>query len=254
MRLHEPLRRLLSSPESPQVRRAAVTALALVLLIATAAAFAVAERLKLERSPLTAPEFTRLIGPECACESARAALRIRLRKPERLDVSIVNLDGEHVRTLATDVARKRGPAQFEWDGRNDAGDVVRDGRYRVRFHLDRAGRTITVPTGIRVDATPPRLTLISAEPRTIAPGFGGPERVLFTYRTSERASPLLLVRSVVALRTPRSRPRGVRELRWRGKVGGSLVRPGSYRTDLFVVDLAGNRSEPASVTVLVRRS
>ena len=235
------------------MRRVAVTVLVLLLLGATAAAFAVAERLKLERAPLTAPRFTRLIGPTCNCESAQATLGIRLRKPERLDVSIVDLQGEHVRTLATDAPRKRGPVQFQWDGRDDAGAVVGDGRYRVRFHLDRTDRTITVPTPIRVDTTAPRLTLISAKPRTIVTGSGDrDERVLIVYRTNERAYPLLLVGSEVALHG-KSRRAGRAEARWRGRLGGSFLDPGDYRADLFAVDPAGNRSKPVSVPVRVHR-
>jgi hypothetical protein len=253
VRVPERLRHLLSPPRSGGVRRAAVTALVLVLLAATAAAFAVAERLKLQRAPLTAPRFTRLIGPECTCESASARLRVRLRKADRLDVSIVTMEGQHVRTVETDAERGRGRVAFRWDGRDDRGDVVPDGRYRVRFHLDRADRTITVPTPIRVDSTPPTLTLVSARPTVIVPmGTGFDGRVLFTYRTNERAYPLLLVDGKVAVHG-RSRRAGEARARWGGRLNGRSVRPGSYEAQLFAVDLAGNRSEPVSVSLRVRR-
>jgi hypothetical protein len=223
----------------------------LVLLAATAAAFGVAERLKLERSPLTAPNFTRLIGPTCGCESGQAVLAVRLRKPDRVDVSIVDTDGDHVRTVATGVERRRGPARFRWDGRDDEGRVVPDGRYRVRFRLARADRTITVPTPIRVDATPPRLRLVSVEPRTLSPGAeGAAGRVLLVYRSSERAYPLLLVGGDVAVHG-RSEPAGIVRLRWRGRIGGEPLRPGEYRALLVVVDPAGNQSAPSEILIRV---
>ena len=157
-----------------------MTALVLVLLLATAVAFAVAERLKLERSPVTAPRLTRLIGPTCECDKRTARLAVRLREPDVIDAAIVDTAGDHVRTLATNLRRSRGVVRFTWDGRDDADAVVRDGRYRLSVHLDGEDRTIVVPTPIRVDTTAPRLRLVSATPRVISPdGDGRADRVLF---------------------------------------------------------------------------
>ena len=197
---------------------------------------------------MTAPRLTRLIGPACACAKARAELRVRFRRADRVTASIVDADGEHVRTLATGVEQPLGEAQFEWDGRDGEGRTVADGVYRLRLELDRADRTITVPTPVRVDATPPRLRLVSATPGEITPnGDGRADRVLYVYESSERAYALVYVNGRYTARG-RSWPRGRGRVRWRARVeGGGYVRPGSYRTWIEVVDPAGNRSARSPV-------
>ena len=253
--MRERLRRLRLAPPSPEpspTRRLGVTALVLVLLLATAAAFGFTERLKLQRSPVTAPRFERLLGPTCGCPRASADLAVRLRRPDRLDASIVDMDGDHVRTLATGVRRPRGVVRFRWDGRDDDGDVVPDGRYRLRLDLAAADRTIVVPTPVRVDATPPRIRLLSREPRVLTPnGDGSRGRVFFVYRASERAYALVYVDAERAARGS-PRPAGVGRVRWRGRVRGERVSPGTYRVRLAAVDQAGNESRPTPpVTVRV---
>ncbi|MDQ4018861.1 MAG: hypothetical protein M3188_03375 [Actinomycetota bacterium] len=227
----------------------------MALLLATVAAFALAERLKLERSPVTAPRFTRLIGPECGCEKARADLRVRLRQADRVTAMIVGEDGEEVRRLATRLERPRGRVRFVWDGRDGAGKPAADGLYRLRLELERADRTITIPTPVRVDGTPPRLRLVSATPRAITPdGDGRADRVLYVYRSSERAYAVVYVNGRYTVRG-RSWRRGRGRVRWRARVeGGGYVEPGVYRTWIEAVDPAGNRSERSPVvTVRVRR-
>jgi hypothetical protein len=228
-----------------------VTALVLALLLATAVAFAVAERLKLERSPVTAPRLTRLVSPTCECDKETARLAVRLREAHVVDAVIVDMDGEQVRTLATDVRRPRGAVRFTWDGRDDAGAVVPDGRYRLSIHLESDDRTIVVPTPIRVDTTPPRLRVVSAVPRVISPdGDGRADRVLFRYRASEGSYAVVHVNGREILRG-RFWPRGPGRVRWGGRMRGTPVRPGTYTAWIVAVDAAGNASEP-SVEVPVR--
>jgi hypothetical protein len=230
-----------------------MTALVLVLLLATTVAFAVAERLKLERSPVTAPRLTRLISPICGCDKETAKLAVRLREAHVVDAAIVGADGERVRTLATDVRRPRGRVRFTWDGRNDAGAVVPDGRYRLSLYLAADDRTIVVPTPIRVDTTPPRVRLLSATPRVISPdGDGRADRVRFRYRASEGSSPAVHVngREIVRGRFWR---RGPGRVRWGGRMAGTAVRPGTYAAWIVAADAAGNLSAPSvEVTIRVR--
>ena len=226
-----------------------MTALALVLLAATAAAFAVAERLKLERSPVTAPRLDRLLSPTCACPTGVASLALTLRRPDRIDVSIVDSDGDHVRTLVTDAERPRGVARFRWDGRDDQGDAVRDGRYRLRIHLDRAERTITVPTPVRVDGTPPAVELVEVRPSgaLISPdGDGRRDRVLFRYRASEIAYATLVVRGTFAVRG-RYYPAGPGRVSWRGRLRGRFAREAAA----LQMDLP--QREPARYVLLDRQ-
>jgi flagellar hook assembly protein FlgD len=244
------VRDLAARLEAPGTRPVAVTAIVLALLLATAASFAIAQRLKLERSPVAAPRITRLIGPTCGCESAVALLSVRLREPALVNATIVDGSGEHVRSLATELRRPPGRLALEWDGRDDAGEVVRNGRYRLRLELVDLNRTITVPTPVRVDARPPLVRLVEASPLVISPdGDGRHDRVLYRYRTNEPASPLLelggdvLVRGVLGSAGPA-------QVRWPGQVDGRPAKPGTYATRVVVEDAAGNRSEPTRVVAV----
>ncbi|MDQ3867602.1 MAG: hypothetical protein M3304_12385 [Actinomycetota bacterium] len=236
---------------SPRTRRLAVGALVFLLLVATAAAFAVAERLKLERAPVTGPRFERLLAPTCACEHATATLRIRLREPETIDASMVDARGERVRTLAAALPRPRGSTRFTWDGRDDEGNVVSDGRYRLRLDLREDERSIVIPTPVRVDATPPRLQLLAVTPRVFSPdGDGRGDRVLYRYRASEGSRARVYVDGKRRVRGW-FWPAGAGRVPWRASGKDGLWRPGAYRTWITALDRAGNESE-RSRTVVVR--
>jgi len=212
----------------------------------------VAQRLKLQRAPVTQPRFTRVFGPTCECDKATAQLSVRLRRADRLGAAIVNVDGEPVRTLATGLERPRGRTRLTWDGRDDAGRVVPEGRYRLRLRLERADRTIVVPTPVRVDTTAPRVELLSLKPRAISPdGDGRADRARYTYRSSEFGYPVVYVNGEYTARG-RHWPAGIGKAQWRAGAGdGTFLPAGTYQTYLQGVDVAGNRSEPTE-TVAVR--
>lgn len=251
--MRDRVRGLAARLEAPGTRSIVVTAIVLALLLATAASFAIAERLKLERSPVTSPRLTRLIGPECECEKAVARLSVVLRERATVNATIVSSTGDHVAAIATGLRRPSGRLSLEWDGRDDAGEVVRSGRYRLRLELVSLGRTITVPTPVRVDARPPRVQLVGASPLVFSPDEDGRgDRVRYRYRTTEASYPLVEVDGEAVVRGPR-RPAGPGQVRWRGRLDGEFAEPGTYATRLVVVDAAGNRSEPTRVvTVRVR--
>jgi len=62
----------------------------LVLLGATAAAFAVTERLKLERSPVTGTRVDRLFSPVCECARDVAVISFVLRKSGQITVDVLD--------------------------------------------------------------------------------------------------------------------------------------------------------------------
>jgi hypothetical protein len=232
------------------VRSVAVTVLVLALLVATTAAFALTEALKLQLSPVTAPRFDKLFSPTCNCETSVARLALRLREPATVDAVVVDEDGDAVRTLAMNARRRRGPVAFEWDGRSDAGEVVPDGRYRLRIHLDEQRRTIVIPNPIRVDTDRPRLELVTRPQRAFSPdGDKRNDRIRFLYRATERSQPLLFVDGALGLRG-RTRPPGEARIVWggdfRGDLGGARVR----RLWLRVRDRAGNLSDAAGPIVV----
>ena len=122
--------------------RTALIVLAVALLVGSAAAFTRTERLKLAASPVSNPQFERHLSPTCDCPHAVVQLSLLLRRPETLDASVVDSDGAHVKTLLEGKAARAGKQVFTWDGRNDDGDVVTDGLYRLKLRLERDRRTI----------------------------------------------------------------------------------------------------------------
>ena len=234
------------------MRRYAPVIVTLALVAASAAAFTVTERLKLERSPITAPRFDRQFSPVCDCPTAVARLRLLFREAETVDATVVDSQGNAVRTLASGEAVPAGRHTFLWDGRDDDGELVPDGVYRLRLRLEREGRTIAVPTTIRVDTTPPRVVLLAVRPSAFVPGSSGRRSyVKVVFRSSERGQQELIVDGEVASTSP-VRARGRSSLNWRGTLDGQQVEPGSYELAVRVRDRAGNESRPAgpaSVTV-----
>src|ERR1044072_5335576 len=143
--------------------------LVLALLGGTAAAFAVTEGLKLEKSPIADTEVSKVVAPDSATNSL-AAISFVLRKPDRLTVQIVNGNGDVIRPRTGGKRPRRGTQSFTWNGRDNQGRVVVDGSYRPRVPLAREHRTIGLPNVIRMDATPPLIKLVSVKPRVVSPG------------------------------------------------------------------------------------
>lgn len=231
--------------------RLAPTLLVLALLAASPAAFAVAERLKLEASPILGPKVERAFSPGCRCPHPAAELQFRLARRDRLTVTVLDARGSTIRTLADALPRPRGRVLLRWDGKTDSGTVVPDGHYRYVVRLLRKARTVKVPFAVTADRTPPRVRIVSALPRTLRAGTGGRAgRVKIRYRLSERARPVIFFRGRRVVRARRRRPRG--QLDWYARSAGSALGPGDYRLTIEARDVAGNLSAPATVTVRIR--
>ncbi len=216
--------------------RALVAVVAAGLLGGTAAALALTEQLKLERSPVLRTHVGKLLG-----KKGQIPVRFMLRKADRLTLVIVDSDGNVVRTLLSSTFRPRGVQRFSWDGRDDLGQGVAAGTYKPRLHLAREHRTILMPNPIRVDATAPRIALVSLTPRVFSPDAGYPHNVVFMrYRTSERARALLYVNGLRRRELNRYVRSGL--IRWNGKVNGIALPARRYRLALQAKDLAGNLS------------
>jgi hypothetical protein len=213
------------------------------LLGGTAAAFAVTQGLKLEKSPVLSPKIDKTFSPVCDCDKEIADVEFKLRKGDRVTLEVVDGNDHVVRTLVRN--RHFGPVRLKagWDGRDGEGRVVPDGDYRPRVRLADAHKTITFPNEIRVDTKRPEVEGFSVSRRVLSPdGDGRADGVSVSYRLDERATVRLLVNG-----KPRVRKRGQPEdgaVQWFGRVGGRPVRPGLYSLSLVAVDLAGNRSEP----------
>jgi len=235
------------------VARTASTLVVLALLAGTAAAFVVAQRKKLEPNPIAGKDIAKVFSPVCRCGSRRGEIRLRLRRPDRLSLAVLDGDGDTVRSLASREQVARGWFETSWDGRDDDGRLVADGFYRLRIRLAQAGRRIVVPDRIRVDTEPPDVELASARPRAFSPdGDERNERVSVGYELSEAGRPLLLVNGRRRVEG-RLRESLTGRLDWYGRVGGRSVPAGRYRLSLAARDVAGNLSASTeAVTVTVR--
>ena len=234
------------------MRSLAVTLLVLGLLAGTATAFTVTEHFKLERSPITAPHFTKLFSPTCSCEHQTAHLAFRLRKPDRIDAVVVDAEAKPVRTLVSDESHRRGSVKLEWDGRDASGDVVPDGVYRLRVRLAKERRTILMPTPIFVDATRPKVRLADAAPIVFSPdGDGRKDTVALTYNASEGGRPFMIENGTVAGEGGFSH-RGRAVVEWDGTLRGQPLPAGRYELRIRFRDRAGNfsaQSKPVQVEI-----
>jgi flagellar hook assembly protein FlgD len=228
------------------VARIASTVLVVALLAATAAAFALTQGLKLQKSPIFGTDVERVFSPICACDRGggdRATIEFKLREADRIDVEIV--DGDRVvRTVERGRSYPRGPVTVEWDGRDDAGEVLPEGEYRPRVRLRDAHQTITLPNPIRIDVTPPTVQDVSVLPPVISPdGDGRADRLVVRYRLNEPGRGILFVDGKQRVLTRFHRTDET--IRWNGKVRGRVVQPGAYTVQVTAFDPAGNLAEPA---------
>jgi hypothetical protein len=221
------------------------------LLGGTAAAFAVTQGLKLERSPVLSPQIWKTFSPVCDCDKQAALISFKLRKGDRATLEIVDGDDEVVRTIFRN--RRFGPVRLEagWDGKDDAGRIVPDGDYRPRVRLADAHKTITFPNEIKVDTERPRVERFSVSRRVLSPdGDGRADGVSVAYELSERARMWLLVNGKQRVRRFGQAPTGA--LQWFGKFRGRSVKPRLYQLELVAVDDAGNRTRVSAGPVRVR--
>ena len=228
------------------------TLIVLALLAATAAAFAVTERLKLERSPITGTRVDRVFSPVCECARDVAVISFVLRRAGTVTVELLDGDGDRVRRLVSDREEQRGRLSYTWDGRDDLDRLVEDGVYRPRVLLEEHGRTIVLPNPIRVDTKAPRIRLLRVFPQIFSPdGDGRRDRLTARYDIGEPARAMMLVDGRRRVLSKFRETEG--QLVWFGRVQGRPVRPGTYEIRLRAFDRAGNRSSSRrAVQVVVR--
>jgi hypothetical protein len=231
--------------------RVAPTVLVLALLAATAVAFGVTERLKLEQPPIAGPEVTKVFSPVCDCDEEEARIAFRLRERDTISVAIVDEEGDVVRRLVERERMAAGRFETVWDGRDETGDIVGEGTYRPRLRFESDRRVIVLRNPIRVDTTPPRVLAVDVAPVRFSPdGDGRRDKLSVRYRFSERAHGLLFLGEQRVVRTRRQRPAD--KLDWSGHLNKRALRAGTYGFTLAAEDLAGNVSDGRSFTATIR--
>ena len=244
------------------MQRVLTTVTLLGLLVATAAAFAITEHLKLIKSPISGallserrgrevPSGHVLIGPTCNCPTSRATLRVKLRHSDRVTVTIRNSSGHTVRTIAAHVpVPAKTEKLFVWNGRTDAGRVAPDGAYYPSVKLPR--QTFQFLNKITVDTKPPTVLAKAVKKNPVL--FAGPGRtVAIRYGFSEPAHALVYLGSRLIIRSHKTKEHD--KVKWAGTLGGEPLRPGRYVLSIGAQDLAGNVTLAAKrkhVTVVVR--
>jgi hypothetical protein len=199
--------------------------------VATATAFAVTQRLKLEPSPISQTHVDKAFSPVCRCATRVAHLDFSLRRADHVRIAI-RIDGREV-TIA-DREFPKGPVHAQWNGEDDNGAIVPDGIYYAVVRLRRAQRSIDLPNPIRVDTQKPAIRFVGAR--------RSGRTTIFSYRTSEPAHALLIVNGRRRVRTYSTRRHG--RLPYYGRLSART------RLVLRARDLAGNLSKPVKIPSL----
>lgn len=219
-----------------------------LLVLVTAGAFVVTQVLKTEMPVVlrfsVAPIY---FSPNGDGTRDRVRVGFDLSEPAEVSFSIIDVDGNEVRELADDreLAGDRR-WRFWWNGRDDDGNVVPDGVYRMRVVRRKEGRRLDSFKEIVVDTTAPRVALRSAEPGVVDPSNGKRVAVTIRYRGPSTRGPEFRV-----WRTDDGPPRIVDRFRgderrrgvWNGTViSGDYAVDGDYAFQVRVRDRAGNEA------------
>jgi hypothetical protein len=237
------------------LQRLLTSATLVALLVATAAAFAITERLKLTKSALMpGTKVSKAFSPSCGCYRGRAKIRIVLRRADTLTVAVIDTHRHEVATLASSLPYRRGEAKFQWDGRTDSRALAKDGAYRVRIHLARQHQTIVLPNTMLLDTKAPDVESVTVNRQVFSPDADKQaDFVRIGYKLNKPAHLLLYLGGRRILETYRHPAEGAAT--WKGIAHGRLLRPGQYTLEVGALDLAGNRTpadKRARVSVRIR--
>jgi hypothetical protein len=219
------------------LQRILSTAVIVGLLAATAAAFAITERLKLTKSPIMGTKVVHeYVSPRA---HTNAVFSIRFRRRDRLTVSILDSHRHEVDTLAYRVLVPRSRRTFTWNGRTDAGTVAPDGTYRMEVHFANQHRTILIPNPIVLESRSPVVLDAGVTPKAFSPdGDHQFDTVEIHYKLNEDAHVLVSLDGHRIIRGRFSKAKD--KVTWGGKVDRKLLAPGTYVLTVGAVDLAGN--------------
>lgn len=212
-------------------------------------AFFVTTRLKRATPVVENLRFDSHLSPNGDGRHDVTYISFRTKRRDEVTVSILDDQGEDVRTIATDRIVGKGRHRFRWNGRTSFGRVVPDGTYRVRIGLRHQGRSVIPRRKIFVDTKPPTPTVRHVSPAFISPGGAGTRsRATLAFDGPRQSVPTLLV-----YRTDTPKPRlvakrrgvpGTGKLSWNGRVGPPMherpAAPGDYALMVRIQDAAGN--------------
>lgn len=207
------------------MRRWGPTIIVVVLLSATAVAFATTERQKLEKTPFSVLDVTQAFSPK----RAAATIRLKLRRPHLVTIDILDAHDRAVATLVREQRVEPGTVEFHWKA------TATDGVYTPRVTLD-TGREFTLPNQIVVDSVAPSARLVSYRPHVLR--RRGKPKVTIEYRLTESAHVIVYVNGRRAVVGGHNNRRD--NVDWFARRNGARLPRGRYRLQLAAVDLAGN--------------
>ncbi|HEV2815335.1 MAG TPA: N,N-dimethylformamidase beta subunit family domain-containing protein [Solirubrobacteraceae bacterium] len=230
------------------------------LVVATFAAFLVAQRLKNEPSVVQRIMGATVFSPNQDSRFDRMRISFTLSEDDEVRATVIDDEGDPVATVAEDLSiTKWRQARVAWDGITDDGERAPDGRYRVRLTLERQGRTVTLRRSVLLDTTPPRPRVVDIGPEAgdgpelLPRRDGAPAQIRF--RAPGRQV------EVEVWRTDRG-PRLVRTLApkeggvttWDGRnEEGRRLAPGTFAVVVRSRDRAGNIGSNAPRPLRLRR-
>jgi hypothetical protein len=159
------------------VTRAARILFAL-LVVATAASFFVAQRLKNQPAVVQGVRFSGAFSPDGDGRRDRLAISFRVKRSQPVTAEMVDPGGQTVRTLVSDRDVKAYQrTSMVWDGKGDDGRVAPDGRYRLKVVLPDEGRSIIVQSrSVQLRTDPPKPRVVSVAVEGAEPGTGPASR------------------------------------------------------------------------------
>jgi biotin carboxylase len=222
------------SSRSGEARLLALVA-CLAVLAATAAAFGLTERAKLQGALVAGTRVDKTFSPICACPQRVAHITFRLVRRARVSVGIIDKAGGLVATLLHTRTVRAGPIHLTWSGRTSHGRVLPNGQYLPEVAFPDRGRTLRLPSPITLDTDRPKVDWTSVRAGRI---------VVVRYHFGEPAQAALLVDGARAVLTRFAPATGTI------RVASRLIRrPGPDKVSLIAIDLAGNRSRPTILSM-----
>src|SRR5829696_953858 len=217
---------VLTVAQDTRTRRLAAIAFG-VLVLATFAAFFLAQRLKQAPPAVEARVVTRVFSPNGDGRADVARFRLRLRKADDVTVTVLDRETDRpVRRLATDRPVPAGrPVELTWDGRTDARRMAPDAYYKLLITLREQGRSSVANKRFILDTRPPTPAITAVGPGRgplVVPAPAGDPRAGVGPRARAAALHGLADRS-----PPAPGRRSVRRPGRRGR--GPLGRPGRRR-------------------------
>ena len=222
------------------------------LLVATAAAFAITERLKLTKSAVYGTVIDTRISPTCGCVHRRATIFFKLRRSDDITVTVLNARGQDVVLLAAQ-HYPRGPVTLTWNGRDAGNRRVHDGTYRVRIHLTGQHQTIEFPNRIQLDTKPPQIVSLEKSRDVFSPDQDHQADYVRISYTLSKAAHLAAYLGDTRVLYSRASVKG--SVQWFGNGPNGPLEPGTYTLTVGAVDLSGNSTpvaERARVRVEIR--